>query len=174
MPAPESRTMGLLRGLLAWSAFGALIVALSHAPSVAPVPEGAALLQVSIAHAGARLAPCRRLSAEELAARAPNMRAPEVCPRGRSAVRVIVELDGRVLVEETLPPSGLARDGTSTLYRRFAIPAGERRLTVRVIDDLRAPQAKAHRFERRARFTLAPGQVLSIDFKPARGGIVFS
>ena len=174
MPAVRRDAAAMLRGVLAWSAFGALIIGLSHAPSVAPVPEGAALLQVSIAHAGARLAPCRRLSPEALAARAPNMRAPEVCPRGRSPVRVVVELDGRVLVEETLPPSGLARDGTSTLYRRIAIPAGERRLMVRVIDDLRTPQAKAHRFERAARFRLVPGQVLSIDFKPARGGIVFS
>ena len=161
----------LLRGLLAWGAFGALIVVLSHAPSVAPVPAGTALLQVSIAHAGMRLAPCRRLSAEELAARAPNMRAPEICPRGRSPVRVTVELDGRTLVDETLAPSGLARDGTSTLYRRIPISAGERQLTVRVVDDLRVP---ARGYARRARFVLVPGQVLSIDFKPARGGIVFS
>jgi hypothetical protein len=165
------RTGALLRGVLAWGAFGALIVVLSHAPPVAPVPEGAALLQVSIAHAGARLEPCRRLSPAELAARAPNMRAPEICPRARSPVRVTVELDGRVLVDEILPPSGLARDGSSSLYRRIAISAGERRLRVRVQEDLRAP---ARAFERRATMMLVPGQVLSIDFKPARGGIVFS
>ncbi|MDX1376773.1 MAG: hypothetical protein R3357_14500 [Burkholderiales bacterium] len=161
----------MTRGILAYGVFGLVIVALSHLPRYAPVPQGAALLQVSIAHAGARLAPCRRLTAEELAARAPNMRAPEVCPRGRSAVRVTVELDGRVLLDETLEPSGLARDGTSTLYRRIPVAAGERRLKVRVIDDLRAP---ARAVERSARFALAPGQVLSVDFKPARGGIVFS
>lgn len=171
MPGPSVRAAAVLRGVLAWAAFGALVVVLSHAPPVAPVPPGAALLQVSIAHAGARLAPCRRLSPAELAALPPNMRAPEVCPRGRSPVRVTVELDGRVLVDETLAPSGLARDGTSTLYRRIAVAAGERRLTVRVIDDLRAP---ARAYERRLRVPLSPGQVLSIDFKPARGGIVVS
>jgi hypothetical protein len=168
MPKPR---LGAARALLAWAAFGALIVWLSHAPSYAPRPAGAAVLQVSIAHAGARLAPCRRLSAAELAARAPNMRAPEVCPRGRSPVRVVVTLDGRVLIDEVLPPSGLAHDGTSSLYRRIAIPAGERRLTVRVIDDLRAP---ARAVERSATLRLEPGRVLSVDFKPARGGIVFS
>jgi len=171
VPAPRSRAAAVSRGVLAWAAFAWLIVALSHAPSIAPVPAGAALLQVSIAHAGARLAPCRRLTAEELARLPPNMRAPEACPRGRSPVRVTVELDGRVLVDETLEPSGLARDGTSTLYRRIPVAAGERRLTVRVIDDLRAP---ARAYERRARVALSPGQVLSIDFKPARGGIVVS
>ncbi len=171
MPAASTRAAAALRGVLAWTAFAALIVALSHAPSIAPVPAGAALLQVSIAHAGARLVPCRRLSAEELAELPPNMRAPEVCPRGRSPVRVTVELDGRLLVDETLPPSGLARDGTSTLYRRIPVAAGERRLSVRVIDDLRAP---ARAYERRARVSLSPGQVLSIDFKPARGGIIVS
>lgn len=168
MPRPE---LGALRAVFAWAAFGALLVWFSHAPSFAPRPADAAVLQVSIAHAGARLAPCRRLTAAELAARAPNMRAPEICPRGRSPVRVTVAIDDKVLIDEVLPPSGLARDGTSTLYRRIAIPAGERRLRVRVIDDLRAP---ARAFERRATLRLAPGRVLSVDFKPARGGIVFS
>jgi len=171
---PRRGAAAILRGLLAWGAFGALIVVLSHAPSVAPVPEGAALLQVSIAHAGVRLAPCRRLSTEELAARAPNMRAPEICPRGRSPVRVTVTLDGRVLVDETLAPSGLARDGTSTLYRRVPIPAGEHRLTVRVIDDLRDLRRPGRAYERSVTLSLVPGRVLSVDFKPARGGIVLS
>jgi len=110
-------------------------------------------------------------TAEELAARAPNMRAPEICPRGRSPVRVVVALDGRVLLDATLAPSGLARDGTSSLYRRLPIPAGEHRLTVRVIDDLRRP---AHAFELSATLNLVPGRVLSVDFKPARGCIVLS
>lgn len=160
---------GAARAVLAWTAFGALLVWLSHAPSFAPRHADAAVLQVSIAHAGARLAPCRRLSAAELAARAPNMRAPEVCPRGRSPVRVTVAVDDRVLIDEILPPTGFARDGTSSLYRRIAIPAGERRLTVRVIDDLRAPERAV---ERRATLRLEPGRVLSVDFKPVRGGIV--
>lgn len=171
MPASRLRAASVARGVLAWAVFGAVLVLLSHAPSYAPRPAGDALLQVSIAHAGARLAPCRRLSAAELAKRAPNMRAPEVCPRGRSPVRVTVVLDDRVLIDEILPPSGLARDGTSSLYRRIAIPAGERRLTVRVIDDLRVPERA---FVRRATLHLEPGRVLSVDFKPARGGIVFS
>jgi len=166
--------LGAVRAVLAWAAFGALVVWLSHAPSFAPRPAQAAILQVSIAHAGARLAPCRRLSAAELAARAPNMRAPEVCPRGRSPVRVTVTVDEKVLIDEILPPSGLARDGTSSLYRRIAIPAGERRLSVRVLDDLRAP---ARALERRATLRLEPGRVLSVDVKPERGataGIVIS
>jgi hypothetical protein len=171
MSTPRRGVAAIWRSIVAWGAFGAFIVLLSHAPSIAPLPEGTALLQVSIAHAGARLAPCRRLTTEELAARAPNMRAPEVCPRGRSPVRVTVALDGRVLVDATLAPSGLARDGTSTLYRRVPIPAGVHRLTVRVLDDLRRP---ARVFERSATVRLAPGRVLSIDFKPARGGIVLS
>ncbi len=169
MPRPDAAA--ILRGVLAYGAFGALLVLISHAPQVAPLPDGAALLQVSIAHAGARLTPCRRLSAAELAARAPNMRAPEVCPRGRSPVRITVELDGRTLIDETIAPSGLGRDGTSTLYRKLPVGAGERRLTVRVQDDLRAPSSVV---ERRATLRLAPGQVLSIDYKPARGGIVLS
>jgi hypothetical protein len=156
--------------LAAYGAF-ALALVLAHAPRYAPVARDEALLQVSLAHAGARLHPCRRLSEVELAARAPNMRAPDECPRGRSAVRIVVELDGRPVVDETVAPSGVARDGTSTLYRRIAVASGSHTLRVRIVDDLRAPERAT---ERLATLRFDPGRVLSVDFRPERGGILIS
>jgi quinol-cytochrome oxidoreductase complex cytochrome b subunit len=153
-----------------YAAFGGLIVLFSHRPAYAPVPPGAALLQLSIAHAGARLEPCRALSEAELARLAPNMRAPLDCPRARSPVRITVALDGRLLVDETVAPAGIAHDGASTLYRRIAVPAGAHRLRITVDDDLRRPGQA----EREVSIDLAAGRVLSIDYKPRHGGIVLS
>ncbi len=153
-----------------YAAFGGLLALFAHRPAYAPVPPRAALLQLSIAHPGARLEPCRALSEAELARLAPNMRAPLACPRARSPVRVTVALDGRVLLDETLPPSGIAHDGAATLYRRIAVPAGAHRLRVTVDDDLRRPGQA----EREQAIDLAAGRVLSIDYRPRHGGIVLS
>ena len=160
-----------LAQLATYAAFGALLVALSRHPVYHPVPAGDALLQVSIAHAGVRLRPCRRLSAQELAAQAPNMRAAFKCPRGRSPVRVSIALDGHALLDETVAPSGFARDGLSTLYRRIPVAAGTHLLRVQVDDDVHAPHAGALR---EVDVRLHAGQVLSIDYGPQRAGIAIS
>ena len=153
-----------------YAAFGGLIALFSHRPAYAPLAPGQALLLLSIAHAGARLEPCRALSEAELAALPPNMRAPLACPRERSPVRVTVALDGRLLLDETLPPTGIARDGAASLYRRIAVPAGRHSLRVTLDDDLRRPGEDA----RAQTVDLAAGQVLTIDYRPRRGGIVLS
>jgi len=154
----------------AYAAFGGLLALFSHRPAYAPLAPGEALLLLSIAHAGARLEPCRALSESELAALPPNMRAPLDCPRERSPVRVTVALDGRLLLDETLPPTGVARDGAASLYRRIAVPAGRHSLRVTLDDDLRRPGEDA----RAQTVDLADGQVLTIDYRPRRGGIVLS
>ncbi len=146
-----------------YAAFGGLIVLFSHRPAVEPLPPGSALLQLSLTAEGARLAPCRARSEAELARLAPNMRAPLDCPRGRAPVRFTLALDGRVLVDESVPPSGFARDGASTIYRRIAVPAGAHRLRVTVGGA-----------EREQGVALGAGRVLSIDYDPHRGGIVLS
>jgi len=153
-----------------YAAFGGLLVLFSHRPAYAPLAPGKALLLLSIAHAGARLEPCRVRSESELAALPPNMRAPLDCPRERSPVRVTVALDGRLLLDETLPPTGVARDGAASLYRRIAVPAGRHSLRVTLDDDLRRPGEEV----RAQPVDLAAGQVLTIDYRPRRGGIVLS
>jgi hypothetical protein len=65
-------------------------------------------------------------------------------------------------------PSGLSRDGASALYHRLPVQAGERLIQVRLRDDVRSP-GFAYTLERRV--TLAPAQVLVIDFQAEKGGI---
>jgi ferredoxin len=169
-----------LRWWPAWSSAGpvqvgafalvtALVAWLSFDPPYRPLGAGDALVRVIVVHAGERVVPCRRLTAAELAERAPNMRAPEQCVRGRHPVPVRVELGGRVLVDEQLAPAGIARDGAAQLYLRTAVPAGRYALRVRVLD---APRPGARVWERAAEVELVPGGVLTIDFCGERDGIL--
>ncbi len=141
--------------------------------SMAPVyhylePEQG-LLRLSISHAGQIVGACRERSPEELAQLPRNMRALQDCPRERSPVTVELELDGRLLHHEAVPPSGLSRDGASTVYRRFPLRAGEHRLTVRLNDSARIP---GFNYQRSELIQLRPGQVLVIDFNPQQGGVL--
>jgi len=155
----------LLGQLAAYGLIGAALVTLSHAPAYRPLEPGRSLVRLAVSHPGERLGACRERSAEELARMAPNLRAPLDCPRGRAAVQVRLELDGAPLVDETLAPGGLARDGMSTVYRRFEIGAGRHHLHVRVAERPDAPRA---RFERSLEVDLAPGQVLTVSLNAGR------
>lgn len=165
----QSRMTAAPIRIVAVAGVAALLAWFSFDPPYRPLGAGEALVRVIVVHAGERLVPCRRIPAEELAARAPNMRAPEECVRGRHPVPVRVELGGRVLVDERLAPAGIASDGAAKLYRRFAVPAGRHALRVLVSDAVR-PGARA--WERIEEVHLAPGRVLTIDFRPEEGGIL--
>ena len=148
----------------------ALVAWLSFDPPYRPLAAEEALLRVIVVHAGERLAPCRKLSPAELAARAPNMRAPEECPRGRHPVPVRVELDRETLVDETLRPTGAARDGPAQLYRRIPFRAGRYTLRARIAD---SPRPGARSWERVQEIEVSSGRVLTIEFRADRDGIVF-
>ena len=96
---------------------------------------------------------------------APNLRAPLDCPRERAPVRIRLELDGAPLIDETIAPGGLARDGMATLYRRLEVGAGRHSLRVRVAE---RPDAPRERFERSLAVDLAPGQVLTVSVNAGR------
>jgi hypothetical protein len=55
------------------------------------------------------------------------------------------------------------------VYERLPLPAGERLIAVRLRDDARS-EGFAYSLERRV--TLAPAQVLVIDFDAEQGGIL--
>ena len=152
-----------------YAAFVAVIGYLSTSPAYVHLPPGEALLKVSLTHAGQRKEACRERSAEELAKLAPNMRAQTVCPRERVPVTVEVMLDDTPLFRVVAPPSGLAKDGASTIYRRVPIAAGVHRIGARLADD----PSGAFTFTREATIDLAAGRVVVIDFDPAQGGFVF-
>jgi hypothetical protein len=148
-----------------YAAFVAVIGYFSTAPRYVHLPPDEALIKLSFSHAGARKEPCHERTPEELAKLAPNMRAPTVCPRERVPVTVEVELDNSPLFRVVAPPSGFAKDGASTVYRRVPVPAGTHRIAARLSD------IPGGEFNHRGDLTLdlAPGHVLVIDFDPAKG-----
>lgn len=154
--------------LALYGAFGLFIGVFSHWPTYRHLPPDGALIKLSMVHSGKPRGACRERSADELARLPPNMRAPMVCPRERSAVTVELDVDEQPRVRATAAPSGLSRDGASALYVRVPVTAGERELAVRMNDDATLNEFP-YRLARRVR--LAPGQVLVIDFDAERGGI---
>ncbi|MCL4744955.1 MAG: hypothetical protein KJZ83_06025 [Burkholderiaceae bacterium] len=128
------------------------------------------LLRLSFTHPGKFVTDCRQRSAEELAKIPRQLRADLDCPRERSPVRVRVELDDRMLYDESFAPAGLRRDGASSGYRRLSIPAGEHQLRVQVRDDVRSDEVTFHG-ERKV--NIVPGQVVLIDIIADQGGVVF-
>lgn len=163
------------RGARAWlgqallyGLFALAIGVFSHWPPYRHLAPGTALVKLSLVHAGRPVGDCRPLTPQELGRLPPNMRAPMKCPRERSPVRVELDIDGVPLARTEARPSGLSRDGASAVYHRWPVAAGERLVAVRLRDDVRAA-GFTHTLQRRV--SLAPGQVLVIDFDAERGGI---
>lgn len=162
--------VSLLGQALFYGLFAVIIGYFSTAPKYQHLPPVQSLIKLSFSHHGQPVAECRKRTAEELAKLAPNMRAPMECVRERSPVKVQIELDGKPLFAGLAPPSGLSRDGTSTIYRRFEVPAGEHALAVKMNDNVRV---KDFNFTKAEKVTLKPAQILVIDFDAEKGGVVF-
>ena len=156
--------------LLLYAFFAAVIGLFSRWPVYQHLAPDRALLKLSFSHAGQPVGDCRPLDAAEMARLPPNMRAPLKCPRERSAVTMEVDVDGVPVLRRSAAPSGLARDGASSLYQRLEVPAGARRVAVRLSDDARRA---GFGYQREGVVTLAPGEVLVVDFDAESGGITF-
>lgn len=160
---------------LAWAGQGALyamfalvVGTFSGWPTYRHLAADEALIKLSFTHHGKRVSECKPMPAAELARLPPNMRAPMQCPRERVPVVVELDIDGKRMLRRSAPPSGLSRDGASSVYQRLAVGAGEHRISVRLKD---SPGAAAFDYSRDASVTLKPAQVLVIDFDAEKGGI---
>jgi hypothetical protein len=154
--------------VILYGAFAAFIGYFATSPKYKQIPDDVALIKLSISHLGGR--ECRKRSPEELAKLPPNMRAPMECPRGRSDIKLIAELDDKPLVDTVMHPTGLSRDGISSFYKRIEIKAGTYKLSVRMNDNLVHP---GFNYVKEAQVTLKPAEILVIDFNPDRGGLFF-
>jgi hypothetical protein len=150
--------------------FVAFIGYFSVAPAYVHFPPDLALIKVSFSHAGQPKEECRVRTAEELAELPPNMRVAMLCGRERSPLLFELELNGKPLHRAELPPSGLSRDGSSTIYQRFPVPAGRYHLRARLKDSVRVPDFN---YTKEADMTVVPGQVFVVDFNPNTGGFLF-
>jgi hypothetical protein len=153
-----------------YALFAATIGWFSFNPRYQHLEPEQALLKLSFSHPGQLREECRKRTAEELANLPPNMRQALDCPRERSLVTVELALDGEVVTREVVRPAGVSRDGPSTLYARYVVPAGEHHLAVRINDSVREP---GFRHVREEQVQLAPGRILVVDFDPGKGGILF-
>ncbi|MDX1432704.1 MAG: hypothetical protein R3286_09670 [Gammaproteobacteria bacterium] len=153
--------------ILIYAAFGAFIAYFSSDPDYTHLPPEVAVITLSFSHAGERATPCRKLSAEEIARLAANMRRAEQCPRGRVDVVVELDLDGETLYRASLAPAGLARDGASTALERFVVSAGRHSLRARLRDSRRAD---GFDYELEETVELEPGRNVVLDFRADTGG----
>jgi hypothetical protein len=165
-----TRPLPILGQAVAYLLFAAVLGVFSAAPSYTYLGPDLALIKLSFSHAAERKGECRRLSPEEIAALPPNMRRTEECPRERLPVLVELELDGRVVARQLLPPAGLHHDGASAVYRRFPVRAGRHQLVARLRDSART---EGFDYERAAQVELVPGQNFVVDFRAEAGGFIF-
>ena len=104
-------------------------------PPYVHLPRRRGAGQALVQHAGQRKEACRERSAEELAKLAPNMRAAIGLPaRARAGRRSSSRWTASRCSRVVAPPTGLSRDGASTVYRRVAVPAGTHRFVARLKD----------------------------------------
>ena len=164
MPKPAA----IVGQVILYGAFAAFIGYFATSPRYHQVADDVALIKLSISHLGER--ECRKRTPEELAKMPPNMRAPMDCPRERSDIKLEMDLDGQPILRTVLHPTGLYKDGVSTIYRRFEVKAGSHQLAVRMNDN---PVKPGFNFVKEERISLKPHQVLVIDFNPDKGGLFF-
>jgi len=157
---------GVVYGLIA-----VLLGFFADTPAYRHFDDDKAQLTLSLAHSGKHVGECRRLTAAEIAALPPNMRKPLDCPRGRLPVLVEVELDGQLIVSESVPPSGLFGDGPSQIYKNFVIPSGSYTLIVRLRESARD---EGFDYQREAQVMISPRQRFVIEFRAEAGGFIFA
>ena len=149
-----------------WGLFIFLIGAFATWPRLTYFPEGDAQIKMSFSHGGQRRTACRRLTAEEIAKLPPKERRPNTCDRERVPIKVQMEIDGRILYDETLAPTGLSGDGPARLYRKFSVIAGPHKLALRLRD---SDRAEGFDYEQVVDVVLKPQQNLAVGFRADEG-----
>jgi hypothetical protein len=149
-----------------YGAFAAFIGYFATNPRYQHIPPDHGLIKLSLSHFGGR--ECRQRTPEELEKLPRNMRNPQDCPRERSVITLELDIDGKPFLREVLRPTGIAKDGITSIYRRFEVNAGEHRIAVRMNDDI---SKKGFQHVKEETIVLKPAHALVIDFNPDKGGL---
>jgi coenzyme F420-reducing hydrogenase delta subunit len=166
-----SRLMGLPLRALAYGLFMVAASAFSAWPAFSLLSPGEAIVSLSISHTGQRIEACHKFTQQELDELPPNMRRPSDCPRERHPIRVEFEANGQVLYSQILSPSGIWNDGSSTIYARFPLAAGEQSLAIGMSDSGAAAGFDYHSVKQ---LNLQPGQHLVISFDSSNSEFTFT
>jgi hypothetical protein len=143
---------------------------LSDHPVYRQIPPGSGIMMLTFVHGADRKGECRRLTPDEIAKLAPNMRRVQDCPRGRRSIYVELDVDGRHIYQANLAPTGIAGDGPSRVYQQFVMPAGKYDVAIRMRDTARA---EGFDHERHGSIDFAPSQMFVIDYRPESGEFIF-
>jgi hypothetical protein len=126
-----------------------------------------ATVKISLSHATNRVAPCIELTPQQIAEFAPNMRRSQLCERERLTLTLELDIDGELAMRVEALPSGMWKDGNSSVYERLDLVPGEHRITARLRDTARA-DGWDYSYEEDVIFIA--GRYRTITFKPEKGG----
>jgi hypothetical protein len=156
--------------LLAYLTFAVLLGYLSASPAYDCASTDRATIKLSLSHATERAKPCVRLTPEQIAELAENMRRVEQCERERLPMIVELEIDGVLVARIEAPPSGLWGDGPASVYERIEVPPGEHTILARMRDSKRD---EGWDYVDSRQVMLQPGRYFTITFQAATGGFAF-
>jgi hypothetical protein len=167
-PMPEIRY--ILGQIAAFTLFAVGLAYFSNSPSYTYHDPEMALIMVSFSHATEHKEECRRFTAEEIAALAPNMRRPMDCPRERLPLHVEIIMDGNTLLSKSYNPTGLSKDGSASVYESIPVKPGQHQIVAKLRDSHRQD---GFDFESNVSFSLNPKELFVIDFRKELGGFYF-
>lgn len=131
------RAIGALLQIVAFVAFAAVVGYLSASPEHEYGSAEHATVKLSLSHAANRVEPCVKLTPQEIAELAPNMRRAESCERERLPLTVELDIDGDAVILIEAAPSGLWGDGPASVYERFDVNPGLHTITAKMRDSAR-------------------------------------
>jgi len=165
-PTSVPKPSQLIAQVIVYAAFMAGIGYLSASPTYRHADPEQAMISLVISHPTQRIGECHKMTQEELAQVALNMRRAEECPRARHDLYVELYFDDELLFRESARPTGLWKDGNATVYGKYPAPAGSGTLTIRMRDSGRD---SGFDFERSTDVELHPRQNFVVDYTTLNG-----
>ncbi|CAK0742812.1 hypothetical protein CCP1ISM_1640001 [Azospirillaceae bacterium] len=156
--------------VIAYSFFGFLVGYLSNSPAYTWFPADRGQIKLSFSYGASRQADCRQRTAEELSKLAANMRKPMECKRERRPLYLEMRIDGELMYQDWLQPTGLSHDGPSRIYRLFQVPAGRHKLLLGLRETART---EGFDFVRETEVDIKAQQNFVVDFRNDQGGFIF-
>ena len=155
---------------ITYAAFAIIVGYLSASPAYDYADSGKATIKLSLSHAANRVKPCVRLTPEEIARLAANMRRSESCERQRLPLTVELEIDGETAANVRALPSGLWNDGPASIYERLEVEPGAHTITARLRD---SDRSEGWDYTHTEDAMLVSGRYFTITFRAETGGFSF-
>ena len=160
--------------IIGQSVFYGLFIAatgyLSASPAYQVIEPDMALVKISMAHTSKPAGKCITQTPEQLEKLPPNMRLPVVCPRERSPLYLEVELDGKMIYQESILPAGINHDSACYNYHKIKVPAGSYNLKTRMRDSI---LTEGFDYTAERNVELAASDILVIDFDSKHQEFIF-